>query len=407
MNSPETFTLRPDYTHRANLRTSRYGWLRLTPSYSVHAIEDILSECEGPILDPFCGTGTTSLVCGLRGIESATVDINEFLVWLTKTKTAAYTDEDIRQFDLVSADIEKTSADTEEPSMWVPSIHKIEKWWEPNTIAQLSRVMERIRAQGAGPVGDLLRITFCRTLIELAKVSFRHQSMSFRTDAPALFADRAAAEEHFLAAWQPAAAIIAKTATQPVLIAPTVKCCDARTLSSEFAAGSFGAVITSPPYPNRMSYIRELRPYMYWLGFLSDGKEAGELDWQSIGGTWGSATSNVQKWVAPKGTTVPSKGFDDMLKEIAKKSPLLANYVHKYFLDIVQHVREVRKVVRRGGKVHYIIGNSKFYDVMVPSEKIYADLFWTYGFADVQVRTLRKRTSKKELYEYVVSGVRT
>ncbi|WP_322490103.1 hypothetical protein [Chloroflexus sp.] len=37
-------------------------------------------------------------------------------------------------------------------------------------------------------------------------------------------------------------------------------------------------VITSPPYPNRMSYIRELRPYMYWLGYLNNGRDAGELD---------------------------------------------------------------------------------------------------------------------------------
>ena len=34
---------------------------------------------------------------------------------------------------------------------------------------------------------------------------------------------------------------------------------------------TFDLVVTSPPYANRMSYIRELRPYMYWLGFLTSG----------------------------------------------------------------------------------------------------------------------------------------
>lgn len=45
-----------------------------------------------------------------------------------------------------------------------------------------------------------------------------------------------------------------------------------------------------------MSYIRELRPYMYWLGFLNKAKEAGELDWKAIGGTWGIATSRLSCW---------------------------------------------------------------------------------------------------------------
>jgi len=59
---------------------------------------------------------------------------------------------------------------------------------------------------------------------------------------------------------------------------------DARDLAQE-ADGLFDLVITSPPYANRMSYIRELRPYMYRLGYLDDGRDAGELDWSTIGGT--------------------------------------------------------------------------------------------------------------------------
>jgi hypothetical protein len=54
--------------------------------------------------------------------------------------------------------------------------------------------------------------------------------------------------------------------------------------------------------------------------------------------------------------------------------------------------------------VHYVVGNSKFYDVMLPVERIFGSLFAAAGFEDVAIRTLRKRTSKKELFEYVVSA---
>ena len=41
---------------------------------------------------------------------------------------------------------------------------------------------------------------------------------------------------------------------------------------------------------------------------------------------------------------------------------------------------------------------------MLPVEHIYAALFASAGFIDVDIRVIRKRTSKKELYKYVVSA---
>jgi hypothetical protein len=43
---------------------------------------------------------------------------------------------------------------------------------------------------------------------------------------------------------------------------------------------------------------------------------------------------------------------------------------------------------------------------MVPVERILACLFACAGLTGVTIRTLRKRTSKRELYEFVVSARR-
>lgn len=168
----------------------------------------------------------------------------------------------------------------------------------------------------------------------------------------------------------------------------------------------YTCVITSPPYPNRMSYIRELRPYMYWLGYLHDGKEAGELDWRAIGGTWGIATSYVGKWSPPIKRTIPYVDFTKIIRKISEKSGVLSRYVHKYFYDMIDHVNELFVVVKPGGSINYIVGNSKFYDVLLPVEAIFADIFTESGFIDVKITPIRKRTSKKELYEYLVSATK-
>ena len=153
-----------------------------------------------------------------------------------------------------------------------------------------------------------------------------------------------------------------------------------------------------------MSYIRELRPYMYWLGYLSDRKGAGELDWQSIGGTWGSATSNLLHWQPPARAELPYPGFEQLTSAIARRSEVLSRYVVRYFCDMREHTRGLYRTLKRGGRAHYVVGNNKFYDVLLPAHEIFAALFEAAGFADVQIDRLRKRTSKAELFEYLVTA---
>jgi hypothetical protein len=143
---------------------------------------------------------------------------------------------------------------------------------------------------------------------------------------------------------------------------------------------------------------------MYWLGYLADRKKAGELDWRAIGGTWGSATSNLTRWRPDPATPVPYDGFEGIIGRISEQSSVLGRYVHKYFEDMTLHTRALATVVAPGGRIHYVVGNSKFFDVVIPVEAIFEALFVSAGFADTSIRVLRKRTSKKELYEFLVSA---
>lgn len=398
--------LSPHLTHKANLKHTRYGWLRLTPAYSVHLVSSLLDALpkENPVvLDPFCGTGTTALVCAERGIFAETTDINPFLVWLATTKTRRYLPAELDEFQQASRRVIEAVALHSGEAAWIPSLHQIEKWWDERILQALARAMMRIKGEGLpSAVTDLLSITFCRTLIDCANVSFGHQSMSFKKAAPPPAACQA--EGTVVSSWRAESNDIHHAAFSEIAAEPHVSLCDARCLTQALPPGRYDAVITSPPYPNRMSYIRELRPYMYWLGYLQDGRAAGELDWAAIGGTWGCATSYVGKWLPTIEREVPYKDFDAILTRIAAHSQVLSRYVHKYFYDIIGHVDEVYDVLKPGGVAHYVVGNSKFYDVMLPVEEIYAALFRQAGFVRVEVYQIRKRTSKKELFEYLVSA---
>ena len=170
--------------------------------------------------------------------------------------------------------------------------------------------------------------------------------------------------------------------------------------------GTVDCVITSPPYVNRMSYIRELRPYMYWLNYLESGRDAGEMDWEAIGGTWGIATSRLADW------TVPPEGFiskhlheiTECIRKNNKNGHLMANYVLKYFNDMWLHFQSLVDTLGDEATINYVVGNSVFYDVLVPVEQVYADMLDRLGFSDVKCVPIRKRNSKKQLIEFNVQA---
>jgi hypothetical protein len=384
-------------TFRGNLRSTRHGWLRLTPAYSVELVRELLerrSRPDLPVLDPFCGTGTTLVTCAEQGIACRTVDINPFLRWLAEAKSRSYSSAELSKAEGLVERMAR-AAGKGRGRGWVPALHRIEKWWDEATLSALSRAFGELEGK-RGKARDLAALAFCRTLIDVGHVSFRHQSMSFR---------KRAAERDVGAVLSAAFAALRVGAEQQVLATDArVLVGDARQLAPLLPANSCGCVITSPPYCNRMSYIRELRPYMYWLGFLDDGGQAGELDWRAIGGTWGSATSKLATWRPEAPLELPK--LRALSRRIERSSPLLARYVERYFHDMDRHVGAVAPIVAKGGELNYVIGNSKFFDVVVPAQALLAQLFERHGFTGARTRVLRRRTSKKELFEYLVSARR-
>jgi hypothetical protein len=406
------------HTFRGNLKSTRHGWLRLTPAYSVRLVDGLLGGAAGPVLDPFCGTGTTLLSCSEHGLDADTVDINPFLVWLARTKVDRYTPEHLAEARRGLARMRRGVAGAARGT-WVPPLHQIEKWWSPGTLGALSRAYRALERLGEGtsqPAQNLLRIAFCQVLIGRSRAHFGHQSMSFKPGAQALVGadadpgsladERAEAEAIAAGLGEALERVATAAAVQLPRTRRRVHALDARHLHESLPLEHYGCVITSPPYANRMSYIRELRPYMYWLGYLEERSAAGALDWRAIGGTWGSATSNLGSWTPGAGQPPLPAALEPLLAGIAATSPLLSTYVRKYFHDMALHLASLRRVLRRGGAAHFVVGNSKFYDVVVPVERLLAEQFEANGFRQVSVSTLRKRSSKKELYEYLISAVR-
>ncbi len=388
------------YTFKYNAALGRHGWLRLTPAYSVRLVEEILAKLDySPrcVLDPFSGTGTTGLVCANRGVPSLALEINPFLVWLGNTKLAIYPNDKVAAFLSVAKQLMQNIESYVPVAQ--PPIYKICRWWGARQVDFLARVKAAFRTIQDEAIAQLLAIAFCRVVIEFSNASFNHVSTSFGDPTDAPFSTDVA-KATFLSVCE----MVADGASSSPQAPSKVIAHDSRSIPAE-CIGKYDTVITSPPYPNRISYIRELRPYMYWLDYLKTSEQASDLDWRAIGGTWGRATSLLGTWESRR--TLPHYVYD-IGETIAgannKSAALMANYVLKYFEDMQEHLSSAYAGLSHQGSAFYIIGNSNFYGITVPAEKIYADMMNACGFVNVKVRVVRKRNCNRQLYEFIVSG---
>ena len=407
MTTLPTLSQRADLTFKHNMFRSRHGWFRLTPAYSVKLVNEILDSRPDAlsVLDPFSGTATTTLAAVSNGHSAFSCDINPFLVWLGNTKLNHYSPKILQEIRDKGKCIEESVKHIS--PIQPPPISNIERWWDKNNLDYLCRIKAAIEYHEPrkSKVKDLLLVAFCRLIIELSNASFGHQSVSFKkkkNNSQKMLWEQDTTDSFIINV-----DFVTDTAKDNPIAKGKTILCDARTLNSKLLSSKFDLVITSPPYPNRMSYIRELRPYMYWLGYLKEAKEAGELDWDAIGGTWGIATSRLTEWGPQVETYYPDslkKSLIQISQSNSKSGHILSNYVAKYFEDMWQHFNAIHKVLKPGAELHYIIGNSKFYEIMVHAENIYSEMMSKVGFQNIQIKTIRKRNSKKELFEFDVIG---
>lgn len=409
-DKPHRVGQRADLTFKHNVLEARHGWLRLTPAYSVKVVEQVLAGYPEPVsvLDPFSGTATTPLCAAMHGHSALSVDINPFLVWFGSAKVSSYDAPTIARSHVIAAEIGRAVESESVRPATPPPIANIGRWWSEKSLRHLCLTKAALSAHVSEPDGvlNLLRIAFCKTLIGVSNAAFNHQSMSFkdkvRNSQLEFWTDEWSSDNPFL---ENSGKVLRSAESNPTGHAQVVLG-DSRALDF-LGERRFDLLLTSPPYPNRMSYIRELRPYMYWLEYLNEAREAGELDWRAIGGTWGIATSRLNEWKQDNQNYCPDNLFaiiGNISKADSKSGPLLANYVGKYFEDMWLHFNSVRKCMKPGATVHYIVGNSKFYDFLVPVETVYADMLEKAGFHGANVEVIRKRNSKKELYEFDVTA---
>lgn len=385
-----------------------HRWFRLTPSFSPWLVAEWLEAHPpargGVVLDPFVGAGTTCIVAAELGIPSVGIEINPFLAFVSRVCSdwsVPPATLRARLDDVVSQAQEWLASFPEDPETLadalatkVPVIHNVYRWWRPDVLRELLAIRESSRKLG-GDATDHLLLALAQIVYPTANITLGRLQVAFKDRSNDLIQPVALFTEVVeQMIWD-----LDRVPQDPGKV--TILLGDSR--DSPPFREDIGAVFCSPPYPNRYSYVWNTRPHLYLLELIETARAATDIDLVTIGGTWGTATSNLQKtWIEIR-PNVDAR-LSETLAQLADRSMLMRNYVAKYFNDLDIQLGLLRARIAVGTPIGYVVGNTETKGIMVETQDVLAGLMQDNGFSVTGVEVLRARNSGQGLVEATVSA---
>ena len=401
-----------DITFLSGQNESVHRWYRLTPSFAPSLVRYFLEYFDvgedSLVLDPFNGRGTTVIECQKAGIPSVGFEINPLLQRVGEYSLVwdRHRVNDLREFQNVlkfqlSAFSKKSLEETLKIlSASLPNIHDVFRWWNPTVLRDLIVARELVRCESFLSVKENLWLALNSASIDCANIHRNHPTITFDDTHNREISVMDTVIARLIEQTKDLMSLSERELTNSKLGQVELRDACQNLPDSHPCLRGVTNVITSPPYPNRYSYVHQTRPQLHFMEVINERGEATDIDLLTVGGTWGRATSNLaKKLIVPEREIAECLDYYAALRE---QSVLMCNYATKYFLDLNRHITEMRRWAGSGFRGVYIIGNSRLKGVEVFAESILARLFEINGFTVEKMLVFRKRGGRKRLYETAV-----
>lgn len=373
-------------------RHPRHRWYWFPHSFSPELVEEILQHWELPqgarLLDPFVGSGTTTLVAKQRGLQSTGFDLSPLAVLVSRAKTENY---DVRQLNEAKLQIldlagKAASSGRVDTPLYEGSrqLKKAFTFQEYQTLASLRKAINH-KAFG------VIRLFFTTALLSTVKVFSR----GIASGGWLKWVDKeeASAEEILQEFDRRVENMISDVEQNPLPHAQA----DIREydpLSKKISTSFFDAVLTSPPYPNKHDYTRVSHVELAFLGKTE--AEIKTLRKRML-------RSHVEGELTPRSGNfeVPSR----LLAIIKQIDGLVDRRLPKmllgYFEDLYLLMENLKFATKPGAPIALVVGNVRYAGVDIPVDELLIEVAEQSGFAHEETWVARFRgNSAQQMARY-------
>lgn len=393
-----------------SLRAPIHRWFTYPAGYSHKLVEAKIDEYmltdSHSIMDPFVGTGTTSVAAKAMGVNSIGIEAHPFVYWIAKTKLHA--DYDVRELAEDAATIHSSAKRIYSKlvkcnGVWPALVYKC--FSEDNLRQLLALRIAILEGEYSVERTDFFKVALTATLRDVTTAG-----AGWPYIAPSKHAKRSVNREAFVEFQNRARMMINdvfESGSFGSLDAEHILYNgDARELDNYMDHNSVDMVLTSPPYLNNYDYADRTRLETYFWGIYD---------------SWSEITRNVRDHLMVAATTqirrnqmnhllhcsnirslsaeiyeeiqhIVNQLSDLRLKKGGKKSYDIM--VAGYFEDMLQVIQGVYRVLKLGQPFILVLGDSAPYGVHVRTDELIGEIALAVGFSKFDVQVIRTRGDK-------------
>ncbi|MGB5105422.1 MAG: DNA methyltransferase [Candidatus Zixiibacteriota bacterium] len=380
-----------------------HNWYRFVLAYPPEIVDrytKLFALPEGAtVLDPFCGTGTTLIQSRLNGMKAIGVEANPVAAFASNVKldwsvdpklllAHAHEIADVAERKIAdSGFVDSKHCKSQPPSGHLRTVADdklavlITNSISPLPLHKALILLELIDATKEKQIHGHLRLVFAKCLV------FSYSNLRF---GPEVGLGKVKVDTPVVGPWlqeiERVAADICALRRKSYPEASVIEG-DARQIGNLIEPGSVDAVITSPPYPNEKDYTRTTRLESVILGFVNNKaelrlmkkgllrsntrgayKEDEDDLWVSTNDKIDSIATEIERRRLKLGKT---SGFEKLYARVTKL----------YFGGMTRHFAELRRALRPGAKLAYVVGDQASYlQVMIKTGELLGEIASELGY---------------------------
>lgn len=335
----------------------------MIPQIGIEILKE-LNICNGNLLDPYCGSGS-SFMSGLDSglLEMHGFDINPLAVLIARTKFTKTNLLKIKVYKqrLSNAIHELIKKEKNLKKLEIPNFYNIKFWFSDSILQNLLVIKYFLNKIENKNIRRIFLVSFSETIRECSYTrnhEFKLYRMkledieNFNPDVLGIYFSKLSKtidlyEKYY---W------------------PRLNNAKININYNIFKKKEnyYDIVLTSPPYGDSKTTVAYGQFSMFsneWLGI----DYARKIDWMLMGG---KATKNMYKKGVIAGYVV----------DIAKQSRTRALQVSSFYQDLENSIEQVADSVKKNGKAIYIVGNRRVKNIQLPTDQFIAEKFEEKGF---------------------------
>jgi len=366
---------------------SVYNWHAFKHGYSKDLVEKLVKEFDlkesSWVLDPFCGGGTTLLACKELGINSKGYDILPFSVFLTNVKTRTYDHIELKKQLAEFKRARRTNMIGDN----LPDIAIVYKAFSASTRDVLLHLKREVLSIPKPKTRDFFMLGL---LSILESVSNTVKGGGFLRIVKKKIASDDIRKQFYYRVEDMIKDVKNFNSNQEFKgVNANAELSDSRNF---IAPRKFDAIITSPPYPNRHDYTR-IYSIELIFDFVKNNDQLKQIRYDTL-------RSHVE---ARKKFESPSYKEPKIIKRLVRKikkaglnNMKVPEMIHGYFEDMYLSLVQMKKSLKKNGKLALVVSNVRFGGVSLPVDQILSQIGEQTGLHTDAIFTARYRGNSSQ-----------